>query len=62
MCRDFAKRGRLRNMVSEENDFALQLRAKVKRILEIGRECADLPVLDPRPADEMLYDENGLPN
>jgi antitoxin VapB len=31
-------------------------------LLRIGRECADLPVLDPRTADEILgYDENGLP-
>jgi len=32
-------------------------------ILEIGRRCAALPVLDPRSADEILgYDENGLPS
>ncbi len=30
---------------------------------EIALLCASLPVLDPRPADEILgYDENGLPN
>ncbi len=30
---------------------------------EIALRCASLPVLDPRPADEILgYDENGLPN
>ncbi|MEP7012520.1 MAG: type II toxin-antitoxin system VapB family antitoxin [Acidobacteriota bacterium] len=29
---------------------------------EIALHCARLPVLDPRPADEILgYDENGLP-
>lgn len=29
---------------------------------EIARRCAALPVIDPRPADEILgYDENGLP-
>jgi antitoxin VapB len=29
---------------------------------EIGKQCASLPVLDPRPADEILsYDEHGLP-
>ncbi len=28
----------------------------------IGRECAALPVLDPRPADVILgYDRDGLP-
>ena len=29
---------------------------------EIAKHCADLPVLDARPADEILgYDEHGLP-
>lgn len=29
---------------------------------EIVKRCAALPVLDPRPADEILgYDEHGLP-
>ncbi|MFP3941929.1 MAG: type II toxin-antitoxin system VapB family antitoxin [Thermoanaerobaculia bacterium] len=29
---------------------------------EIARHCASLPVLDPRPPDEILgYDEDGLP-
>lgn len=32
------------------------------RILEIGRQCAALPVLDNRIPDEILgYDESGLP-
>jgi len=32
-------------------------------ILEIGRRCAALPVLDPRSPDELLgYDEHGLPS
>ena len=31
-------------------------------LLDIGRSCAALPVLDPRPADEILgYDAVGLP-
>ncbi len=30
---------------------------------EIALRCASLPVLDPRPAEEILgYDENGLPS
>ena len=34
----------------------------VAEIMEIGRRCAALPVLDPRSPDEILgYDENGLP-
>lgn len=32
------------------------------RLDEIARHSAQLPVLDPRPADEILgYDDNGLP-
>jgi len=31
------------------------------RLLEIGHECARLPVLDKRSPEEMLYDENGWP-
>lgn len=33
-----------------------------ERLVQIGRECAVLPVLDGRTPDEMLgYDESGLP-
>ncbi|MCP4285062.1 MAG: type II toxin-antitoxin system VapB family antitoxin [Gammaproteobacteria bacterium] len=28
---------------------------------EIARHCAGLPILDARDADEILYDEQGLP-
>ena len=35
--------------------------ALVERLLEIGRECAALPVLDKRHPDDMLYDKRGLP-
>jgi antitoxin VapB len=40
-----------------------QRAASIKQeLLRIGRECAALPVLDPRQADEILgYDEVGLP-
>ena len=45
-----------------------RLQAKNKKsslvddILEIGRQCAMLPELDDRTADEILgYDEDGLP-
>ena len=32
-------------------------------LMEIGRHCSSLPVLDPRSSDEILgYDENGLPS
>jgi len=34
----------------------------VDEILEIGRQCAALPVLDDRTPDEIIgYDEDGLP-
>jgi antitoxin VapB len=32
-----------------------------KQLLQIGRECAALPVLDRRNPEDMLYDEYGLP-
>jgi antitoxin VapB len=33
-----------------------------ERLVQIGRECAALPVLDERTPDEMIgYDESGLP-
>lgn len=31
------------------------------RLLEIGRQCARLPVFDKRSLEEMLYDDKGLP-
>ncbi len=34
---------------------------RVDRLLQIGRECAALPVLDERTPEDMLYDERGLP-
>jgi antitoxin VapB len=36
-------------------------RALAERFLEIGRQCARLPVLDKRSPEEMLYDDRGLP-
>jgi antitoxin VapB len=40
----------------EDDDF-------VERILDIGRRCAALPVIDNRSADEILgYGEDGLPH
>ena len=38
-------------------------RTLAEEIVEIGRHCASLPVLDTRCDDEILgYDENGLPS
>lgn len=37
-------------------------RPLTEELEQIARHCARLPVLDSRPADEILgYDENGLP-
>ena len=34
----------------------------VEDVMEIGRHCASLPLVDPRTPDEILgYDENGVP-
>jgi antitoxin VapB len=37
------------------------VKALAKKLLEIGRHCASLPVLDERSPEDMLYDERGLP-
>jgi len=36
-------------------------KALAEKLLEIGRHCSTLPVLDARSPEEMLYDERGLP-
>ena len=36
-------------------------KALAARLLKIGEQCSRLPMLDNRSADEMLYDEHGLP-
>lgn len=35
--------------------------ALAERLLRIGHDCAKLTVLDKRSADDMLFDERGLP-
>jgi len=35
--------------------------ALAEHLLKLGREIARMPRLDTRPAEEMLYDERGLP-
>ena len=50
--------------VTERLERASRIRnrgRRVERLLQIGRECAALPVLDERSPEEMLYDERGLP-
>ena len=36
-------------------------KALAARLLKLGDQCSELTVLDSRSADEMLYDERGLP-
>ena len=50
--------------VVERLDRLTRTRNRTRRadkLLQIGRECAALPVLDDRSCEDMLYDERGLP-
>ena len=52
-----ALRDRLARVQRERSERRL-----VDELEEIAKHCAGLPVLDDRPADEILgYDEQGLP-
>jgi antitoxin VapB len=53
---DHAIAERLQRLRKKRNPEAL-----TERLLEIGHECAALPVLDKQSPEDMLYDENGLP-
>ena len=50
--------------IAERLERLLRIRNRarlVERLLQIGHECAALPVLDTRKPEDMLYDERGLP-
>ena len=50
--------------VAERLDRLTRTRNRTRRadkLLQIGRECAALPVLDARSPEDMLYDDRGLP-
>ena len=50
------------NALNENCAKNRQSRGLVEDVMEIGRHCASLPLLDRRRHDEILgYDENGLP-
>ena len=52
----------LRERLARERAKRVRPGALKDTLLRIGRECAALPVLDARPADEILnYDEKGVP-
>ncbi len=52
----------LRNTLAMQDRKADDLEKFVADVMEIGRRCASLPLLDTRSADEIIgYDENGAP-
>ena len=52
----------LRERLAREERKEQAIDDLVEDIMEIGRHCAALPLLDARSADEIIgYDENGLP-
>jgi antitoxin VapB len=52
----------LRERLAREDRKSADNEALLEEVLEIGRHCASLPILDKRSADEILgYDEHGLP-
>jgi antitoxin VapB len=53
----------LQERLEREKSKRTQHQDLAEQILRIGRECASLPILDDRSADEILgYNEQGLPN
>ncbi|MGD0731953.1 MAG: type II toxin-antitoxin system VapB family antitoxin [Terracidiphilus sp.] len=53
----------LRERLAREEHKRRNKHSLAAELMEIGRHCASLPVLDPRSSDEILgYDENGLPS
>lgn len=53
---------RIALLPSEERDERRRSgRNFLEAVWKVQREIAALPVLDPRPIDELLYDEDGLP-
>ena len=52
----------LRNTLAMQARDAENIEKFVADVMEIGRRCAALPVLDPRSADEIIgYNEHGVP-
>jgi antitoxin VapB len=52
----------LRERLERELHKDQSVESLIEDVMEIGRHCAKLPLLDPRPTDEILgYDKNGLP-
>jgi antitoxin VapB len=52
----------LRERLERELRKEQSIETLVEDVMEIGRHCASLPLLDQRRPDEILcYDKNGLP-
>jgi antitoxin VapB len=52
----------LRERLAREERKEQAIETLVEDVMEIGRHCAVLPLLDARSPDEIIgYDENGLP-
>ena len=52
----------LRERLAREERKEQAIEGLVEDIMEIGRHCASLPLLDARSADDIIgYDEYGLP-
>jgi antitoxin VapB len=52
----------LRERLAREQRKEQAIESLVEDVMEIGRHCAALPLLDARPPDAIIgYDENGLP-
>jgi antitoxin VapB len=52
----------LRERLAREKRKDEAVESLVEEIMDIGRHCASLPLLDARSADEIIgYDEHGLP-
>jgi antitoxin VapB len=52
----------LRERLAREQRKDEAVESLVEEIMDIGRHCASLPLLDTRSADEIIgYDEHGLP-
>jgi antitoxin VapB len=52
----------LRERLAREQRKDEAVESLVEEIMDIGRHCASLPLLDARSADEIIgYDEHGLP-
>jgi antitoxin VapB len=52
----------LRERLEREMRKEQSIESLIEDVMEIGRHCSALPLLDPRRTDEILvYDKNGLP-